>query len=44
MERDEKAAQEQYDAESDHGRNATQQARWEKTVATDLSGLAKFAR
>ena len=43
MERDEKAAQEQYDDETDHGRNATQQAKWEKTVAGDLTSLAKFA-
>jgi len=42
MERDQKAAQEQYDEETDHGRNATQQARWEKTVASDLAALAKF--
>ena len=44
LERDQKAAQEEYDKESDHGRDATQQTRWEKTVATDLAGLAKFAR
>jgi len=43
MERDQKAAQEQYDEETDHGRNAPQQARWEKTVATDLAALARFA-
>lgn len=43
MERDQKAAQEQYDDETDHGRNAAQQAKWEKSVATDLTSLAKFA-
>jgi hypothetical protein len=44
MDRDQKAAQEQYDDETDHGRNPTQQARWEKTVASDLASLAKFAQ
>ena len=42
--RDEKAAQAQYDAETDHGRAANQQTRWEKDVATQLTTLAKFAR
>jgi hypothetical protein len=42
MERDQKAAQEQYDDETDHGRNTAQQTRWEKTVGTDLAALAKF--
>jgi hypothetical protein len=44
MERDQKAAQDQYDEETDHGRNAPQQARWEKTVASDLASLSKFAQ
>ena len=44
MERDQKGAQEQYDEETDHGRNSNQQSRWEKTVATDLTSLVKFAR
>jgi hypothetical protein len=43
MERDQKAAQEQYDDETDHGRNAPQQTKWEKSVASDLTSLAKFA-
>ena len=42
--RDEKAAQAQYDSETDHGRNLTQQARWNKDVASELVALAKFAR
>jgi hypothetical protein len=41
--RDEKAAQAQYDTETDHGRAATQQARWERDVAAQLVTLAKFA-
>jgi hypothetical protein len=42
--RDEKAAQAQYDAETDHGRAATQQTRWERDVAAQLQTLTKFAR
>lgn len=42
--RDEKAAQDQYDAETDHGRTATQQARWNKEVADQLLTLSRFAR
>jgi len=42
--RDEKAAQAQYDAETDHGRAVTQQTRWERDVAAQLQTLAKFAR
>ena len=43
MERDQKTAQEQYDEETDHGRNPNNQTRWEKSVATDLTSLAKFS-
>ncbi len=42
--RDEKAAQAQYDAETDHGRAANQQTRWEKDVASQLTALVKFAK
>lgn len=42
--RDEKAAQAQYDAETDHGRATTQQTRWEKDVAGQLVALARFAK
>jgi hypothetical protein len=42
--REEKAAQALYDAETDHGRVAAQQTRWEKDVAGQLTSLAKFAR
>jgi hypothetical protein len=44
MERDEKAAQAQYDSETDHGRNAAQQVRWDKEVDSQLVSLAKFIR
>jgi hypothetical protein len=44
MERDEKAAQSRYDEETDNGRNAAQQARWDKEVDAQLAALAKFAR
>jgi hypothetical protein len=44
MERDEKAAQSRYDQETDNGRNATQQARWDKEADSQLIALAKFAR
>lgn len=40
----EKAAQAQYDAETDFGRNPAQQTRWDKDVAEQLLALAKFAR
>jgi hypothetical protein len=42
--RDEKAAQAEYDAETENGRNAAIQARWDKDVAAQLAALAKFAR
>ena len=42
--RDEKAAQAQYDAETDNGRTAAQQARWDRDIAAQLVALAKFAR
>lgn len=42
--KDEKAAQAQYDTETDHGRIVAQQARWEKDVAGQLVALAKYAR
>lgn len=42
--RDEKAAQAQYDAETDHGRAANQQARWEKDIAAQLLALAKYVK
>ena len=44
MERNEKAAQSRYDEETDNGRNATQQARWDKEVDAQLLALAKFVR
>jgi len=44
MERDEKAAQSRYDEETDNGRNAAQQARWDKEVDAQLIALAKFVR
>ena len=43
MERDEKAAQARYDSETENSRNATQQARWDKEVQSQLAALAKFA-
>jgi predicted secreted Zn-dependent protease len=42
--KDEKAAQAQYDAETDNGRALAQQARWEKDVAGQLVALAKYAK
>jgi hypothetical protein len=42
--RDEKAAQAQYDSETDHGRNANQQARWDKDVDGQLVALSKYVR
>ena len=42
--RDEKAAQAQYDAETDNGRTAAQQARWDRDIAAQLVTLAKFGR
>ena len=44
IERDEKAAQELYDRESDHGRSPAAQARWDKEVDGQLVSLAKFVR
>ena len=43
IEREEKAAQARYDSESDHGRNSTQQTRWDKEVDSQLTQLVKFA-
>ena len=40
----EKAAQVQYDADTDFGRAVAQQTRWEKDVADQLQALVKFAR
>lgn len=42
--RDEKAAQAQYDAETENGRILAQQTRWDKDVAAQLLALAKYAR
>lgn len=42
--KDEKAAQARYDDETDHGRTAAQQARWDKDVASQLAALSKYAR
>jgi len=44
IERDEKAAQELYDRETDHGRAPTVQARWDKDIDSQLLALGKFAR
>jgi hypothetical protein len=41
---DERAAQSQYDKETDHSRVPAQQARWDKEVTAQLSALVKFAR
>jgi hypothetical protein len=42
--RDEKAAQAQYDDETDPGRTAAQQTRWDKDVAGQLTALLKYTR
>jgi hypothetical protein len=42
--RDERAAQSDYDKETDHSRSPAQQARWDKEVGAQLSALVKFAR
>ncbi|HEX5069728.1 MAG TPA: DUF922 domain-containing protein [Vicinamibacterales bacterium] len=42
--RDERAAQAQYDAETDNGRTAAQQARWDRDIAAQLTALAKYTR
>jgi hypothetical protein len=44
MVREEHAAQEKYDAETDHSRVPAEQARWDKEVAAQLTALAKYAR
>jgi len=44
MVREENAAQEQYDAETDHSRMPAEQARWDKDVTAQLSALVKYAR
>ena len=44
MVREENAAQEKYDADTDHSRVPAEQARWDKEVATQLSALVKYAR
>ena len=41
---DEKAAQTQYDADTDNGRTPAQQARWDRDIASQLVALAKYAR
>ena len=42
--RDEKAAQAQYDAETDNGRTAAQQTHWDRDIAAQLTALAKYTR
>lgn len=42
--RDEKAAQERYDDETSHSRDAVRQAAWDKDVASQLAGLGRFMR
>ena len=42
--RDEKAAQAQYDAETDNGRAPAEQMRWDREIASQLVALAKYAR
>jgi len=42
--REEKAAQERYDSETENGRNVNQQARWDKEVDGQLLALAKFIK
>jgi predicted secreted Zn-dependent protease len=42
--RDEKAAQAQYDAETDNGRIPAQQARWDREIAAQLTTLAKYVK
>ena len=44
MVREENAAQEKYDADTDHSRVPAEQARWDKEVAGQLSALVKYAR
>jgi hypothetical protein len=44
MVKEEHAAQEKYDAETDHSRVAAEQARWDKEVDGQLSSLVKWAR
>ena len=44
MVKEENAAQQQYDAETDHSRIAAEQARWDKEVASQLSSLVRWAR
>ena len=44
MVKEENAAQEKYDAETDHSRRPAEQARWDKDVASQLSALMKWAR
>jgi hypothetical protein len=44
MVQEEHAAQEKYDADTDHSRVPAEQARWDKEVATQLSALVKYAR
>ena len=41
---EEHAAQEKYDAETDHSRVPAEQARWDKEVTAQLSALVKYAR
>ena len=44
MVKEEAAAQQKYDAETDHSRVGVEQARWDKEVASQLSALVKWAR
>jgi len=44
MVKEEAAAQEKYDAETDHSRVPAEQARWDKEVTSQLSALVKYAR
>ena len=42
--RDEKTAQDQYDSETDNGRSAAQQTRWEKQVSDQMLALSRWAK
>ena len=42
--RDERGAQEKYDDETNHSRDAARQTLWDKDIASQLAGLGRFAR
>lgn len=42
--RDEKTAQDQYDSETDNGRSAAQQSRWEKQVSDQMLALSRWGK